>query len=108
MSTDATPPPAEPGPDATIEDIQADIDQTRTNLGETVEALAAKADVTGRAKQKARETTERVVEKAHVAQSAARNAVNANSGRMGARLPTAVLIAGITVIGVLWWRRRRQ
>ena len=52
MTTDQTPLSPEPGPDAGIDDIQADIEHTRKELGETIEALSAKADVKGRVKQK--------------------------------------------------------
>ncbi|MCW2561396.1 MAG: hypothetical protein JWP55_5360, partial [Mycobacterium sp.] len=60
MTADNTSPPPgpEPGPDAGIDDIQADIEKTRKELGETVEALSAKADVKARAKQKAADTKE--------------------------------------------------
>ena len=47
MTADQTPPSPEPGPDAGIDDIQADIEHTRKELGETIGALSAKADVTG-------------------------------------------------------------
>ena len=43
----------EPGPEAGIEDLQADIERTRTQLGQTVEALSDKLDVKAQAKQKA-------------------------------------------------------
>jgi cytochrome c-type biogenesis protein CcmH/NrfG len=33
MTADQTPPPPEPGPDAGIDDIQADIEHTRNELG---------------------------------------------------------------------------
>lgn len=36
---------------AGIDEIQSDIEQTRKELGDTVNALAAKADVTGRIKR---------------------------------------------------------
>ena len=52
MTADQTPLSPEPGPDAGIDDIQADIEHTRKELGETIEALSAKADVKGRVKQK--------------------------------------------------------
>jgi ElaB/YqjD/DUF883 family membrane-anchored ribosome-binding protein len=41
------------------EEIRADIEETREQLGETVEALAAKADVKGQAKAKVDDTKER-------------------------------------------------
>jgi Protein of unknown function (DUF3618) len=54
---------AEPGSDADVAEIQADIERTREQLGETVEALSAKFDVTGRAKQKTAETKDRIAGK---------------------------------------------
>ena len=42
----------EPGPDAGIDELQTDIDQTRKELGETVEALTAKMDVEGQGETK--------------------------------------------------------
>lgn len=44
--------------------IRQDIEATREDLGETVEALAAKTDVTGQAKRKLKETKVQVTEKA--------------------------------------------
>jgi Protein of unknown function (DUF3618) len=54
----------EPGPDAGIDSIQADIEQTRHELGQTVEALQARLDVKERTEEKVAETRERVVDKA--------------------------------------------
>ena len=39
-------------PDEREQELQREIEQTRVRLGETVEQLAAKADLTGRAKAK--------------------------------------------------------
>ena len=39
------------GADRSPEDVRADIEQTRAKLGDTAEALAAKTDVRGQAKQ---------------------------------------------------------
>lgn len=47
----------------TPEEIEADIEQTREELGDTVEALAAKTDVKGRAKAKVEDTKEAISEK---------------------------------------------
>ncbi|SCY04189.1 Protein of unknown function [Microbacterium sp. LKL04] len=41
----------EPADDASVAEIEADIAQTRTELGDTVEQLAGKLDVKARAKQ---------------------------------------------------------
>ena len=91
MTADPTPLSPEPGPDAGIDDIQADIEHMRKELGETIGALSAKADVTGRVQQKAADTKDRVTEKAsetkglvvekvHAAQSAARDVVTDSTG----------------------------
>lgn len=68
-------------PDAGVQDIQSDIERTRQELGETVNALAAKTDVAGRVK-----------------------------GKFSDNPPVGALIAavGIAVIGLLWWRRRHR
>jgi ElaB/YqjD/DUF883 family membrane-anchored ribosome-binding protein len=120
MTADQTPLSPEPGPDAGIDDIQADIEHTRKELGETIEALSAKADVKGRMKQKAADTQGRiaekahesrdvVVEKAHAAQSAARGAVTDDTGSVKPGVPIATLIAAaaVLVVSVVVWRRRR-
>ena len=120
MTADQTPPSPEPGPDAGIDDIQADIEHTRMELGETIGALSAKADVKGRVKKKAADTkdsiTEKVydtkeiaLEKAHVAQSAARDAVTDGTGSVKPGVPIAALIAAaaVLVVSVVVWRRRR-
>ena len=120
MTTDPTPPSPEPGPDAGIDDIQADIEHTRKELGETIGALSAKADVTGRVQHKVTDTKDRitekasetknvVVEKAHAARSAARDAVTDNTGSVKPRVPIAALIAAVAVlvVSLVVWRRRR-
>ena len=117
MTTDPASLP-EPGPDAGIDDIQADIEHTRKELGETIGALSAKADVTGRVQQKAAETKDHisekasetkdvVVEKVHAAQSAARDAVTDDTGSV--KPPIAALIAAVAVlvVSLVVWRRRR-
>ena len=99
MTADPTRP--EPGPDADVDDIQADIDQTRQELGETVEALQAKLDVKERAREKVADTKDQVVEKAHTLQHAATD----NPQRM---LPVvALLLIGGLAAGIVIWRRRR-
>ena len=120
MTADQTPLAPEPGPDAGIDDIQADIEHTRKELGETIEALSAKADVKGRVKQKTADTKDRitekaheskdvVVEKAHAAQSAARDAVTDDTRSVKPGVPLiAALIAAAVVIGPVVWRRRRD
>jgi uncharacterized protein involved in exopolysaccharide biosynthesis len=96
---DSTPP--EPGPDAGIDDIQADIERTRTELGETVGALSAKLDVKERTKQKATETKDRVVDKAHTLGQVATHDPKV-------KMPLiAALVIGVLAAGIVVWRRRR-
>jgi MYXO-CTERM domain-containing protein len=91
--------PQEPGPEAGVDDIEADIERTRKELGDTVGALSAKLDVKERAKDKAAETKERVVDNAHKA------------GRVATqpkvtRPVLAVLAIGVLALAVAVRRRR--
>jgi ElaB/YqjD/DUF883 family membrane-anchored ribosome-binding protein len=91
----------EPGPDAGINDIQDDIEHTRKELGDTVEALTAKLDVKERTKEKVAETKERVVHKADTL----RHTATDNPKRT---VPVAaVVLIGALAVGILVWRRRR-
>jgi hypothetical protein len=65
MSTEGTATSAAaPGPPDDRQALQEEIERTREHLGETVEALVAKADVKARARDKVRELTGRVKTKA--------------------------------------------
>jgi hypothetical protein len=97
---DSTPP--EPGSDAGIDDIQADIERTRKDLGETVGALSAKLDVKERTKQKATETKERVVDTAHTM-----GRVAAHDPKVKVPLIAALVIGALAAVGIVVWRRRR-
>jgi Protein of unknown function (DUF3618) len=106
--TGPDPSQSEPGPDAGIDDIQADIEHTRKELGETVEALSAKLDVKERTKQKAIETKSRIAGKTHetkgrVVQAAQRM----RSGNSGKPVVPVVAIAVATAVGIVVWTRRR-
>ena len=92
----------EPGPEAGIDDIQTDIEQTRKELGETVEALTAKMDVKARTKEKAAETKERVLDKAHAVQHAA-----IDDGRAKTTVPVAMVVVVGAMVALILWRRRR-
>jgi hypothetical protein len=95
------PPRPEPGPDAGVDDIQADIERTRKELGDTVGALSAKLDVKERAKDKVAETKERVVETTHsVGRVATQPKVTAPV--------VGALVVGAVAVGVVMWRRRRR
>ncbi len=91
----------EPGPDAGIDDIQADIERTRAELGDTVGALSAKLDVKERTKEKVADTKHRVVDKA----DALRHTATDNPTRT---VPVvAVVLIGALAVGIVVWRRRR-
>jgi hypothetical protein len=119
MTADHTPPFPEPGAEAGIDDIQADIEQTREHLGETIEALSAKVDVPGQVQAKVAATKDSIaekgsdikdaiVEKTRATQSTVRHAVTAGSGSVKPSVPIAALIAATAVVvGVVVWRRRR-
>lgn len=94
-SIDGTGP--EPGPDAGIDELQADIERTRRELGDTVSALAEKADVKGRVQDKAVETREAAIQKAQVVQEAVKR---------NPAIDIGVLVA--IAIGITIWARRRN
>jgi len=94
------PPRPEPGPDAGIEDIQADIERTRKELGDTVGALSDKLDVKQRAKDTAAETKERVIETTH---SMGRVATQP---KVAAPVAAALVVAAVAAAVVIWRRHR--
>ena len=88
----------------TVQEIQQEIERTRDHLGETVDELAAKADMKARARAKAVE-----------AKARARDMAVQVSGRVAAsdtlqrRWPAAVA-AGVVIAGsvALWrWKKKR-
>ncbi len=100
----------------TPEEIEADIQATREELGDTVEALAAKTDVKGRAKAKASETKEAVTEKLSSIGDSAREAApeSASAGAQQAAQvvkdnPDYVILASAFAAGLLagWIARGR-
>jgi len=89
------------GPE-TVPEIQQEIEQTRERLGQTVEALAAKADVKARAQAKTDEIRARAQDKAAELSSRVRR-----SQTMQYRWPLAVTATGLVAIaGALVWRQR--
>jgi Protein of unknown function (DUF3618) len=80
-------------------EIQQEIERTRERLGETVDELAARADVKARARAKAAEMKTRAAEvSGRVRQS------QAVQRRWPAAVAAGALVAGAAV---LLWRRRR-
>lgn len=89
MNADTTPtagPPAEPAKSASPEEIERDIERTREQLGQTVNALAAKADVKTRAQQRATRLRQEQPQALYGGAAAA--------------------LVLLTVIGVVVWKRR--
>ncbi len=74
----------EPGPNAGIDEIQADIARTREQLGETVSALTGKLDVKAQAQQR----------------------VEAMRAKAAPAVPVAVVVALAALAGLVIWRRR--
>ena len=103
-------------PDSTPQsapDIQREIEQTRERLGQTVEELAAKADVKTRAQAKVAEVKTRarvkaaeVKTRARVKASEASEQVRRNQA-VRRDWPLALVAAGILVMGAALARRRR-
>ncbi len=116
----------EPGPEAGIDDLQADIERTRTQVGQTVEALSDKLDVKAQAKQKAANTRDhlasktqeakgRAVDKAQALRSKAAevgskvaDAATDNQGSIRPTVPMAgIAVAGAVAMGIVVRMRRR-
>jgi ferritin-like metal-binding protein YciE len=88
----------EPGPDAGVEDLKADIEQTRSELGDTVSALSDKFDVKARAEQKVADTREAVAQRSHHVVEAA---------KAKPAIPVGFLVAAAAAVGLVIWLRRR-
>lgn len=93
------------------EEIRRDIDQTRQDLGDTVEALAAKADVKARARERIASTKTSVVNKAGELRSKARDTSPdgvtsgaAQASRKAQENPVPLGLAGAFAAGFLFGR----
>ncbi|HEY8534470.1 MAG TPA: DUF3618 domain-containing protein [Micromonospora sp.] len=82
--------------------LRAQIRQTRAELGETVQALAEKADVKARLRTSAHRTWQRVRGQASHAGHQARG------GHSRWRLPLIVAAVGAAAVVVVFVRRRRR
>jgi hypothetical protein len=95
--------------------IEADIEQTRQELGETVEALTAKLDVKARARQRLVVTKEHAAQRAdagrrRAAELAARARVAAteSQGRSRAVVPVAAVVVVVALSAAVVWKRRHR
>ncbi|OFE16996.1 hypothetical protein BA895_18730 [Humibacillus sp. DSM 29435] len=99
-----------------VEEIQADLQQTREQMAETVDALTAKLDVKARAGDQLAETKERATQalhdsadKAKLALAQGKDAATDDAGKptVEASAVAAAVVAVALVVAVLLWRRRR-
>ena len=114
MTTPNDPDLPPPGKDASVEEIESDIAQTRENLGDTVDELTQKLDVKAQAQHKVHDIKERAGEQVHTAQvrggealTRAKTTLTNDQGKVKPVIPAvgaAVLVAMLTVV---LWRRRR-
>lgn len=89
------------------DELQKDVERTRRELGETVEALAHKVDVPGRVKEQAHDTKVRMT----VATSEAIDSLPepvAQQVEKARRHPAAVAAVLITLVLVIWKLSRRN
>jgi len=108
----------------TASEIQQEIDRTRERLGETVEELAAKADVKARAKEKAVEMKAKAQGKATEVSGLVKDKATdvsglvkgkatdvsgrvRQSGALQRRWPVAAAAGAVIVGALVVWRRRR-
>ncbi|MGE2733389.1 DUF3618 domain-containing protein [Mycolicibacterium vaccae] len=89
----------EPGPDAGVDEIQADIERTREELADTVGALSDKMDVKARAQEKVAHTKEAVAQRSHEV---------VDTAKARPAIPLGAIAAAVAAIGLVIWLRRRR
>jgi hypothetical protein len=105
--------PDEPGPKAGIDDLERDLERTREQLGDTIDAISAKLDVKTQMKDTASRARANVVDSTSHAKDVVADKVGEVAGsdtvtRLRARpWPTLALAAAFIVAGVIVWRRVR-
>ncbi|MFS8095769.1 DUF3618 domain-containing protein [Lentzea alba] len=89
------------------EQLQKDVERTRRELGETVEALAHKADVPGRVKEQAHETAAKLTAATNEAIASLPDPV-AEQVEKARRHPAAIAAVLIALVLVIWKLSRRN
>ncbi|NKZ08656.1 DUF3618 domain-containing protein [Actinomadura latina] len=92
------------GAEAGTEELRQEVDRARHELGETVEQLAAKADVKAMAREKAEQAKSRARDAAASVWQAAGSQETMARARQGG---VVVASAGAVAMAALWMRRRR-
>jgi hypothetical protein len=108
MSATNRPGPGE-APTTDADEIRAEIEVTRAELGETVEALAAKADVKARVKEKQHEVADKIGEVRQTISAATpatgRDTLRSVTGRVRSNPLPVIFLAGV-FLGWLVGRRK--
>jgi MYXO-CTERM domain-containing protein len=105
--TEPDPGRPEPPPGASAEDIGADIEATRTELGQTVEALSAKLDVKAQLKHEVEDAKNLVAEKGSAVSARVVDVATDDTGSVRPVIPVAALAAVAIIVAAVLWRRRR-
>ncbi|MFC7533746.1 DUF3618 domain-containing protein [Actinoplanes sp. GCM10030250] len=93
-----------------MDQLKAEIEQTRAEMGETAAALVAKVDVPGRIKQSAAETGTQIAESAADTAQRATTAARSLSSRVSGDPKRYAMIGGAlaaAAAGIVLIRRRR-
>lgn len=93
------------GAEAGTEELRQEVDRARHELGETVEQLAAKADVKALAREKAEQARSRARDAAASAWQAAGSQENMARMRWGGLV---IVSAGAVTAAAVWMRRRHR
>ena len=95
------------------EELRREIEQTRTELGETVEALAARADVKARAQEAVEEAKAEVRERVHSAVDTVAYQMGKQRARFAkldprVRVGIVAALAGVLTLPMVRQARRRR
>ena len=124
MTTHTGPETPPPGKDASADELEADIERTREDLGNTVDELTAKLDVKAQAQHKVQDAKaqaqhkvqdakQRATEQAHTVQvrvghaaARAKETASDDRGKVKPVISVGAAVVVAAVIAVVVWRRR--
>lgn len=104
---------SEPGPDASIDELEADLQHTREQLGETIDAIGAKLDVKSQMKDTVHHARANAADSAAHAKQVVTDTVggfaesDAADTLRGQDWPKLAALGGVALVGVILWRRNR-